>query len=499
MVCRKRFADETLLDPNFVYIPVNLGADNPQCFIPEVKRSVSIFTMAINLIVGILSAITAPKMGHLSDRFGRTKLLALSSLGGCASEAIVILCAKYPDIFHYNWIILAAVFDGLTGSFTAGQILSNSYSSDCTPPSKRAVSIGRLHACLFTGLAFGPLLASYLVALTGSLLSVFYVTLGCHMFFVLFVGFVVPESLSKERQLRAQKDHDEQEAAAAANGNVVTGSARYANVLAPLTALWPTKSGSSPALRQNLVAFATVDTILMGAAFSAGTVLLLYCESENTWGWGTLEASRFISAVSFVRVFVLLACLPTVNYLFRLRPAAKRARETGVHAVDRNQGADTLDLVLIRFAVASDVVGSLGYLLSRRAELFVFSGMLTAFGGLGSATIQAAITKHVPPEQVGKLLGAIGLLHALSRVAGPIAFNSLYYATVGKFDQAIFALLVALFGLAMLASLFIRPHGECSSSCASDIAADSIQVYLREHQPEERTGEEAPLIRQELE
>lgn len=460
LVCRKRFADQTLLDPNFTYTPVNLGADNPQCFVPEVKRSVSMFTMAINLTVGILSAITAPKLGHLSDRYGRTKFLALSSCGGCISEVIFIICAKYPDVFHYNWLILASVFDGLAGSFTAGQILSNSYSSDCTPPSKRGVSIGRLHACLFTGLAFGPLLASYIVALTGTLLSVFYVTLGCHLFFVLFVGFVIPESLTKERQVRAQKKHREQEEAAAASGNAVIGVARYANVFAPLTALWPRQPGSSPALRQNLVAFATVDTILMGAGLSAGTVILLYCESDSTWGWGTLESSRFISAVSFVRVFVLLVFLPTINYFLRVRPAAKRARETGVPASDHNAGADTLDLVLIRFAVMSDVIGCLGYLLARREELFVISGMLTAFGGLGSATIQAAATKHVPAEQVGKLLGAIGLLHGLSRVVGPIAFNSLYYATVGKFDQAIFALLIGLFGVALLASLFIRPHGE---------------------------------------
>ncbi|KAM0279851.1 hypothetical protein ACHAQH_004402 [Verticillium albo-atrum] len=477
LVCRKHFADETLLDPNFTFIPVVLGADNPQCFIPEVKRSVSMFTMAINLTVGILSALTAPKFGQLSDRSGRTKFLALASIGGIVAEFITILCAKYPDVVHYNWLIVAAVCDGLTGSFTAGGILSNSYASDCTPPSKRAVVIGRLHACLFTGLAVGPLLAGFLVASTGTLLSVFYALLVCHVFFLLFVGLVVPESLSKQRKLRAQKEHADEQASLGVRGTWLA-PLHTANVLAPLKALWPTKAGSSPALRRNLAALATIDMIIAGVAISAGTVILLYCESDDTWGWGTVESSRYISLLSWVRVFVLLAILPAINHFFRVRPNARRARESGKAVVDANHGADPLDIWLLRLALVSDILGSTGYMLARTEGVFVFSGMLTAMGGLGGATVQASLTKHVPAQQVGQLLGAIGLLQALSRIVGPIAFNSLYAITVGKFDQAIFVLLASLFVLAFLATWVVRPH-----------------VYHKND--EEPVGEEEPLLREQ--
>ncbi|UQC89769.1 major facilitator superfamily transporter [Colletotrichum lupini] len=455
LVCQRHFADETALDPAFVFTPVILGADNPQCLIPEVKKRVSMFTLAINLLTGILSAITAPKLGQLSDRYGRRKLLALASCGGVVAELIVIMCANFPWTFHYNWLLLGAVADGLTGSFTAGSVLINSYTSDCTAPSQRGVRIGYLHACLFSGLAFGPLLTGYFAAWTGNLLSVFYVTMGCHIYFIIFVGFIVPESLSVKRQLRARQKHKQEKEAKAGAG---TWSAiKAANPLAPLKTLWPTGPGTSSRLRLNIAALSFTDMILLGSAMSAGTVILLYSESPETWGWGTLESSRYISAVSMVRVVALLVVLPLVNYVFRVRPAAYRRRVSGVSIVEANNGADSVDCWILRFALLSDVTGSLGYLFARNEAVFVLSGMVTAFGGLGSATIQAAITKHVPADQVGQLLGAIGVLHALSRVLGPIAFNTLYYSTVGVFDQAIFVLLASLFGLALLASFIVRP------------------------------------------
>nr|XP_036588503.1 uncharacterized protein CTRU02_01555 [Colletotrichum truncatum]KAF6799876.1 membrane protein [Colletotrichum truncatum] len=457
LVCQRHFADQTILDPAFAFTPVVLGADNPQCFIPEVKKRVSMFTLAINLTTGILSAITAPKLGHLSDRYGRKKLLALASCGGVVAELVVIACANFPWTFHYNWLLLGAVADGLTGSFTAGSVLINSYTSDCTPPSKRGVRIGYLHACLFSGLAFGPLIAGYFVTWTGNLLSVFYVTLGCHIVFILFIGIVVPESLSVKRQIRAREKYDREQDALADDGSK-WASIKAANPLAPLKTLYPTGPGTSSRLRMNLLALAFTDMILMGAAMSAGTVILLYSESPDTWGWGTLESSRYISAVSMTRVMALIVVLPIINYVFRVRPAAYRRRVSGVSIVESNNGADTADTWILRFALSSDVTGALGYLFARTETVFILSGMVTAFGGLGSATIQAAITKHVPADQVGQLLGAIGVLHSLSRVLGPIAFNTLYYSTVGVFDQAIFVLLSSLFGLALVASFMVKPH-----------------------------------------
>lgn len=437
-----------------------LGGENEQCRIPAVQKTAARVTLAMNLIVGLLSAVIVPKLGHLSDMYGRTRWLAVSSAGGLVAEVITIFAAEFPDTLSYRWIVLGSVFDGLAGSFTAGSLLSHSYTSDCTPPSKRGVAFGYIHACLFAGLALGPVLAGYFVEHTGRIVSIFYVTLACHAFFVLFALFVMPESVSRRRQLLSREKYEKELAARTRDGSWLA-ALRHRNPLAPLRILYKRQPGAPPLFRRNVIALAAIDMLLMGAALGAGTCIILYV--KFVFGWKTLESSKYISAVSTVRAFVLLAVLPLINYIFRSRPAARRKRARGLGAgpdVERNKGADRLDLWIIRLALLSDVLGASGYLAARSPALFVAGGMVTAVGGLGSATIQATLTKHVPPDMVGQLLGAVGLLHALSRVLSPLAFNGVYYATLETYPQAIFALLLGLYGLSLVASLVVRPRGE---------------------------------------
>ena len=447
LLCKEYYSEQEQKIPGFTAMPVLFSGENPQCRIPEVQRRTANFTLYGNLIAGILSAFTSAKLGSLSDRYGRTRLIALTSLGSLAGDIFTIIAASKPEEFSVNWILVGYAFDGLCGSFTTAFAIVHAYVTDCVPPSTRNVAFGYFHACLFTGLAVGPVCAGLITKATGTPVTPFYIMLGVHVFFMSWIGFVVPESLSKSRQMKAREKYKEEHHGSATDW---IDQLRKINLFAPLKILWPTGPGSSPAVRRNLVLLAAVDTLMFGVAMGSMTVVLIYTNYE--FGWATYEQGVFMSIVNTFRVFGLIAVLPSLTRLIRGKPPKDSSH--------KNEGCDTFDIYVIRVAVFFDTLGYLGYCLSRTGALMTLSGVVASIGGIGSPTLQSSLTKHVPPERTGQLLGASGLLHALARVVAPTVFNAIYSATVGKFTQTVFVCLTATFGVAFFFSWFVRPGGE---------------------------------------
>lgn len=469
LVCREYYLERSSNDPEFIFAPILLGSENPQCRQnKDVQALATKFILYMTVITGSLSAIMSPRLGAWSDRYGRLKLLTVTSAGAIVGEIITILAATYPETISYRWILVGSVSDGLFGSFTAGMALTHAYAADCTPPPKRAVAFGYFHACLFAGIAIGPLIAALLVRQTGSIIVPFYFALAIHTTFISFVLFVVPESLTKKRQLLAQERHTTElhwKHSNPSTTNTDGGFALYAfmrniNMFEPLKILYPTGPGTSTALRTNLILLSAVDTIIFGVAMGAMGVVVYYLGLQ--FDWGTPEISVFTSLVNCFRVSALIIVLPLLNYVIRTRKANRQRRESGFAAPIPNSGSDTLDLSIIRGAVLLEVLGYAGYAASRQQGMFVLSGILASLGGIGSPTLQSALTKHVPHDRVGQLLGATGLLHACARVVCPLIFSGIYAGTVGTFPQAVFCVLTGCFVVAFVCSWFIRPNGMSS-------------------------------------
>lgn len=449
-----------------------LGTGDEQCrHNAEVQKRVARFTLLMGLIPGLLSAITSPMLGELSDRYGRRKIMAFASMGALVAEITTIFAAKYPDTVSVNWILVGYAVDGLAGSFTAALAVTYAYTSDCTAPSQRAVAFAYFHGCLFGGIAIGPLISGYVVKITGNILIIFYITLVCHIIFCLSIGFIVPESLTKERQMQArqrlQEERDSLSSRKEHPRHLLTIAADVlgvANIFVPLRILWPTGQGTDPWVRRNIALLAAIDTTMFGVAMGAMNVIMLY--AEYMFDWGTPETSVFVSICNIARVISLLIILPIIVRTVRGPPSK---------AVVTESGSDLLDLSIIRAAIAFDMLGYIGYAVVRMGPLFIVSGMLAAIGGMGSPTIASAMTKHVPPERTGQLLGAMGLLHALARVVSPVIFSLIYSVTVGKFTQAVFVCLAATWGLAFFLSWFVKPHGMSPPFLASVGQTDTHQ------------------------
>jgi MFS family permease len=433
--------------------PMDPGQD--RCQNDAVSSRSSLFLLYGGLCSGILSAITSPKLGSLSDRFGRKKCMILNTCGALFGEVLTILAAKFPETVHVNWILVGYALEGLTGSFIVGMALAHSYASDCSPPQQRNVAFAYFHAALFAGIAIGPVLAGYIISArekyvgkTDAVLFVFYLALGAHGLFIAFLTFVIPESLSKSRQQAAQEKHDQEMATHGPSSDWIN-QLRHVNLFRPLKILWPTGPGSSSAIRWNLILLAATDTIMFGIAMGAMGVVLVY--TRRQFGWQSLESGRYVSIVNGCRVVGLLVVLPLLTRLVRGKNGTKKLRSTG---------SDLFDLSIIRAAILFDTIGYLGFTLARSGDMFTAAGAMASFGGIGSPALGAALTKHVPRDQVGQLLGATGLLHAFSRVVGPTIFNGIYSATVGGYRQTVFVVLTSTFGVAFVCSWFVRPHGE---------------------------------------
>jgi MFS family permease len=445
LICRQVLADKSLFDASS-----GLGQPDPQCRTPEVQARVAHFTMWMGLISGVLSALTAPRLCALSDRWGRRRVMMICNAGSLFGEIMTIFAANFPDRFPVSWILVGAFIDGICGSMIASGAVVQSYATDCTPPRRRNIIFGQFHGCIFTGIAIGPLVAAGIIRLTGDIIVMFYIALGCHLFFITLLVFFIPESLTKKRQLLAREKHRE---ALEARGpsNTWKSRIRSLNVFEPLKALYPKDPDIPLPARRNLLLLSSIDGIIFGTAMGAMGTIVLY--SQYRFQWDVETQSIFMSIVNTARVSCLIVVLPLITYLFRGKASSPNARPAPRTGVDR------FELSIIRVAIFFDILGFLGFALAQTGEAFIAAGTVASMGGIGSPTLQAALTKHVPPDRIGQLLGALGLLHAMARVISPVVFNSIYAATVGKFDQTVFIILTALFGVAWTISWLVRPGG----------------------------------------
>lgn len=303
----------------------------------------------LSMLMGCLAALTSGYWGSLGDRYGRKPIITLALFGMLSMDLVFLVTVNYHRIVTYYFLLLGPLIDGCLGGYTTAMGASNAYLSDSTRAGSRARVFSVMSGLAFLGIALGPTLGSLIVKATGKVLAPFYVALGLHSLQLMTVAFVVPESLSKRKQLANRRKHQEAkkaelelEASTAADAKAkgvapyLAFKARVAltrpfRFLRPLRLLFPRRTEDAVEERSMLerkakrtegidhelfkLSIAYACYVMVMAMMS---VKILY--TSYKFDWGPQQNGYLLSYVGLCRMAVLIVVLPLFVKLGR-KPA----------------------------------------------------------------------------------------------------------------------------------------------------------------------------------
>lgn len=143
--------------PIFLIVLVDvLGMTIILPLLPFYSESLGATPFTVGMIVavyGFCQFIAGPILGQASDKVGRKKILVLSQIGTCAGFIMLVFSNSLFLIF------LARIIDGLT----AGNIsVAQAYVADVTEPKDRTKAFGMLGSAFSLGFIVGPALSGFL-------------------------------------------------------------------------------------------------------------------------------------------------------------------------------------------------------------------------------------------------------------------------------------------------------------------------------------------------
>ena len=434
--------------------PLTPGEDGADCQeLSSVQALFAQFMLRANLLSSILGAISATILGAISDLNGRAKIIALTTLGPFLIDILILVISKYPNRVSVQWLLLGFGLDGVCGSFVATNALAHAYITDCTAPDQRTEVFGYFHGCLFLGAAFGPFLGSYINRASNNPLAMFYIAIACHVFFLVFVGWVVPESLSLERQ-KAAREHRSSRSENQLQGGMGPLSRSWSRTIKVselfgiFNLLALDVEGSSRDTRTNLISLAVVESITFAVATAYMPIAIAY--TKFRFDWDNFQTTTFVSIEYSTALVTLFVVLPLAKRFVK----AKQKRHAREYLPPSS--ADAFDVMIIRSGVLVQLIGFIGLSFAENGTLFIICSSFAALGAIASPSLLSALTRLVPTHQIGQLLGLVGLSHCIARILATSIYEYIFQQTVGSLTRAVLLSMAATYGLALYLAWRIR-------------------------------------------
>jgi len=313
-------------------------------------------------LVGLLMAVyalgqflAAPVLGRLSDRFGRRPVFLISVAGSMVSMAILGLAHSVPMLF------VSRIVGGLSGGNVT---VAQSYVADVTDEEGRARGLGFIGAAFGMGFILGPLFGGILVNFGFPVPA--FVASGLSALNLLLVATSLPESLPKS--------------ARSGGNSAVRGRSSIGLALATLK--------SEPAASLLIVVF------LYGLAFTMFEMIFSLFVQQRL-GLSP-QARSYILA--YIGVLIALVQGGGIGMLTRRFPERR--------LIFVSSAVMTVSLAFWAFS------SSALYLVIVLAPLSVAAGIMMTL-------LRSLLSKAVPKEDVGGILGVSNSLDSLNRIVSP--------------------------------------------------------------------------------
>ncbi|KAI6041355.1 major facilitator superfamily domain-containing protein [Pisolithus marmoratus] len=459
---------------------------------PEVQATVAKLSATLITTMGILSCLTTGWWANFSDRHGRRPVLTVAITGLLLLELTFLITANFVDYLPggYWFLLTGFIVEGLLGSLPTTVAANHAYMADTREPSARSQIFAFALGLMFSGFAVGPLLGGFLIHLTGSTLSVFFMSGSLHLAYALVLVFILPESLTEAKARAARlryKQEQEQDMTFSTLRRVYKEATRS---LSTLAVLLPRDVVDENPLKRSKKDW---NLFLLAMAYGLATSLMgskpfLIQYGVGAFHWSSETANYYFSSIGVSRAFVLTILWPRMNRVtytpeatpFRQSPLRSRSRSRGrsrsTHPApsrsltnQRSMHFVNVDLMLARCAVSVEILACWVMATATSGTVYTLGTMVGSMSVAYSPTIQAlALAVYhsggnngtaAPAGQVrvGKLFGALSVLQALgSQIIAPAMYGFVYSRTVATFPQAIMLVTASCFTVALVLLAFVR-------------------------------------------
>lgn len=352
--------------------------------------------MALGLIVPVLPRLVESMSGgntvaaaHALGVFGTAwalmQLLAMPVMGSLSDRygrrRVVILSnlgtgldyvlmALAPNLV---WLFIGRVISGIT---SASISTAFAYIADVIPPEKRAQGFGRLGIAFGAGFILGPAIGGVLGGIDPRL--PFWLAGALSLANALYGWLVLPESLPPEKR----------------------GAFRWkrANPIGALAALRG---------RPGLPGLAAVQFLAQLAHVALPSISVLY--AGNRYGMTEAQLGLMLAVVGASSAIVQGTLVG---------PAVKRFGERRA----------------MLCGLAAGALGFAGYGLAPTAVWFFAAVPLMALWGIAGPAMQSLMSSRVPPEEQGRLQGAVSSLQGIAGLVGPGLFSTALALALGDWS-----------------------------------------------------------------